>query len=161
MRTRKIAITGGTGFVGRNIARSLASEGHELVLVIIEATMNSLAGLIFQVLMKTRENIGAVSHLSDAQSVTETPSSVDCALMSHDVSQFVRQNSREFVVAASENNHLARNIHAAAGDAEGVHIREVNQIETKLHLGGRRMFKKKITECIQVLEEDIIIDDDR
>jgi nucleoside-diphosphate-sugar epimerase len=29
----KIAITGGTGFVGRNIARLLASEGHELVLI--------------------------------------------------------------------------------------------------------------------------------
>ncbi len=29
----KIAITGGTGFVGRNIARSLAAEGHELVLM--------------------------------------------------------------------------------------------------------------------------------
>jgi len=28
----KIAITGGTGFVGRNIARLLASEGHDLVL---------------------------------------------------------------------------------------------------------------------------------
>jgi len=29
----KIAITGGTGFVGRNIARTLASEGHEIVLI--------------------------------------------------------------------------------------------------------------------------------
>ena len=29
----KIAITGGTGFVGRNIGRLLVSEGHELVLV--------------------------------------------------------------------------------------------------------------------------------
>ncbi len=29
----KIAITGGTGFVGRNIARTLASEGHEVVVL--------------------------------------------------------------------------------------------------------------------------------
>ncbi len=29
----KIAITGGTGFVGRNIARQLARTGHSLVLV--------------------------------------------------------------------------------------------------------------------------------
>jgi NADH dehydrogenase len=29
----KIAITGGSGFVGRNIARLLAAEGHELVLI--------------------------------------------------------------------------------------------------------------------------------
>jgi len=29
----KIAITGGTGFVGRNIARALASDGHEIVLL--------------------------------------------------------------------------------------------------------------------------------
>jgi len=29
----KIAITGGTGFVGRNIARLLTAEGHELVLI--------------------------------------------------------------------------------------------------------------------------------
>ncbi len=29
----KIAITGGTGFVGRNAARSLAGEGHEVVLI--------------------------------------------------------------------------------------------------------------------------------
>ena len=29
----RIAITGGTGFVGRHIARALAVEGHELVLV--------------------------------------------------------------------------------------------------------------------------------
>ena len=29
----KIAITGGTGFVGRNIARALAREGHEIVLL--------------------------------------------------------------------------------------------------------------------------------
>ena len=29
----KIAITGGTGFVGRNIARALATDGHETVLI--------------------------------------------------------------------------------------------------------------------------------
>lgn len=29
----KIAVTGGTGFVGRNIARLLATKGHELVLI--------------------------------------------------------------------------------------------------------------------------------
>ena len=29
----KVAITGGTGFVGRNIARQLAAEGHDLVLI--------------------------------------------------------------------------------------------------------------------------------
>ena len=29
----KIAITGGTGFVGRNLARTLASEGHTVVLI--------------------------------------------------------------------------------------------------------------------------------
>lgn len=29
----KIAITGGTGFVGRNIARALAAEGHEAVII--------------------------------------------------------------------------------------------------------------------------------
>jgi len=29
----KIAITGGTGFVGRNLARALASEGHEIALI--------------------------------------------------------------------------------------------------------------------------------
>lgn len=29
----KVAITGGTGFVGRNIARALAAEGHQLVLI--------------------------------------------------------------------------------------------------------------------------------
>jgi nucleoside-diphosphate-sugar epimerase len=29
----KIAITGGTGFVGRNIARALSAEGHETVLI--------------------------------------------------------------------------------------------------------------------------------
>jgi nucleoside-diphosphate-sugar epimerase len=32
-RSMKIAITGGTGFVGRNIARALLSEGHEIVLI--------------------------------------------------------------------------------------------------------------------------------
>src|SRR5208282_4996336 len=32
-RAVKIAITGGTGFVGRNAARSLAEEGHEVVLI--------------------------------------------------------------------------------------------------------------------------------
>jgi len=29
----KIAITGGTGFVGRNIARALAADGHEVALI--------------------------------------------------------------------------------------------------------------------------------
>src|SRR5262249_23491741 len=29
----KIAITGGTGFVGRHLARALAAEGHNLVLI--------------------------------------------------------------------------------------------------------------------------------
>ena len=29
----RIAITGGTGFVGRNLARALARDGHEVVLI--------------------------------------------------------------------------------------------------------------------------------
>src|SRR5262249_48798354 len=32
-REMKIAITGGTGFLGRNVARLLAAEGHEGVLI--------------------------------------------------------------------------------------------------------------------------------
>ncbi len=33
VRDMKIAITGGTGFVGRNIARQLLAGGHEVVLI--------------------------------------------------------------------------------------------------------------------------------
>ena len=29
----RIAITGGTGFVGRNLARTLAGEGHQVALI--------------------------------------------------------------------------------------------------------------------------------
>ncbi len=29
----RIAITGGTGFVGRHLARDLAAKGHEVVLI--------------------------------------------------------------------------------------------------------------------------------
>src|SRR5262249_12895408 len=32
-KAMKVAITGGTGFVGRNIARLLAAEGHQLLLI--------------------------------------------------------------------------------------------------------------------------------
>jgi len=48
----KIAITGGTGFVGRNIARLLASEGHEVVLIArgcdrTDPTLRQLSGAHF------------------------------------------------------------------------------------------------------------------
>jgi uncharacterized protein YbjT (DUF2867 family) len=29
----RIAVTGGTGFVGRNVARQFSSEGHEVILI--------------------------------------------------------------------------------------------------------------------------------
>lgn len=43
----KIAITGGTGFVGRNVARALAAEGHELILIArgIDRTDPTIRGL--------------------------------------------------------------------------------------------------------------------
>lgn len=48
----KIAITGGTGFVGRNIARALAADGHSVVLVArghdhTDSTIHHLSGAIF------------------------------------------------------------------------------------------------------------------
>jgi len=48
----KIAITGGTGFVGRNIARSLIREGHDVVLIArgrdcTEPSTRQLAGASF------------------------------------------------------------------------------------------------------------------
>ena len=43
----KIAITGGTGFVGRNITRLLAAQGHEVVLIArgVDTTDPSIRGL--------------------------------------------------------------------------------------------------------------------
>jgi len=43
----KIAITGGTGFVGRNIARLLAPDGHKLVLIArgVDRTDSTIRGL--------------------------------------------------------------------------------------------------------------------
>jgi uncharacterized protein YbjT (DUF2867 family) len=44
----KIAVTGGTGFVGRNIARALAGEGHEVALIAREtATQHSHTHRVF------------------------------------------------------------------------------------------------------------------
>jgi uncharacterized protein YbjT (DUF2867 family) len=48
----KIAITGGTGFVGRNIARTLTNEGHQVVLIArgrdrTDPTIQRLAGVSF------------------------------------------------------------------------------------------------------------------
>jgi len=53
----KIAITGGTGFVGRNIARLLAAQGHELVLIArgldkTDPTIRSLANFVWLSLPK-------------------------------------------------------------------------------------------------------------
>lgn len=52
MKTAVIAITGGTGFIGRHTARLLASEGHEVVLVARgqdkrDATTLSVPGVSF------------------------------------------------------------------------------------------------------------------
>ncbi len=48
----KIAITGGTGFVGRNIARALTTEGHQVVLIargndFTDASIRQLPGACF------------------------------------------------------------------------------------------------------------------
>ena len=56
----KIAITGGTGFVGRNIARLLAADGHELVLIArgldrTDLTIRGLAGFAALDLESTTE----------------------------------------------------------------------------------------------------------
>jgi len=56
----KIAITGGTGFVGRNIARLLAAQGHQLVLIArgldkTDPTIRSLANFVWLGLDSTAE----------------------------------------------------------------------------------------------------------
>src|SRR5437879_1649741 len=48
----KIAITGGTGFVGRNLARALAADGHDIVLLArgqdrTDCTIRALPGARF------------------------------------------------------------------------------------------------------------------
>ena len=62
----KIAITGGTGFVGRNIARALAAEGHQLILIArgmdrTDPTIHSLAQFVSLGLGSTSELAGAMA----------------------------------------------------------------------------------------------------
>ena len=62
----RIAITGGTGFIGRNIARALATEGQEIVLLArghdnTDPTIRNLPGLSFHAI-----GLGLVSELERA-----------------------------------------------------------------------------------------------
>jgi len=70
-----IAITGGTGFVGRNIARLLAAEGHELVLIArgldrTDSNIRSLASFV---------SLGLDSTAALAQAMAGCEAVVHCA----------------------------------------------------------------------------------
>ena len=55
------------------------------------------------------------------------------------MSEFVGQNTGQFVVTLCERDHLARHIDSTTGNAEGIDLWKLDQIETELHLVGRQV----------------------
>src|SRR5438046_650643 len=62
----RFAITGGTGFVGRNIARKLASAGHEVVLIARGHDQTDLSILRLPGIRLVRTGLAQVDELADA-----------------------------------------------------------------------------------------------
>jgi NADH dehydrogenase len=84
----KIAITGGTGFVGRNIARVLAAEGNEVVLIArgfdrTDPTIRSLAQFV---------SLGLDSAAELAQTMSGFDAVVHCAGINREVGEQTYRN---------------------------------------------------------------------
>lgn len=62
----KVAITGGTGFVGRHLARELVSQGHEVVLTSRGVNTSSSALLDDPAITLVKAGLGSAAELSEA-----------------------------------------------------------------------------------------------
>jgi hypothetical protein len=69
----------------------------------------------------------------------------------------MRYHSGQFVVTARERYNLARHVDPSARQAEGVHLRQIDQKETKLQLIGREMLGQSATELLQASGQRWII----
>ena len=59
--------------------------------------------------------------------------------MSNNVSEFVCEDAGKLVVILRQRDHFTSHINPTARNAERVRFGKLNQIETKLHLVGRKV----------------------
>jgi NADH dehydrogenase len=84
----KIAITGGTGFVGRHLARALGQEGHEIVLVARGLDMRTAADIA-----KAAGTTFLASDLSSSSELTRAFSGCDAVAHCAGINREIRQQT--------------------------------------------------------------------
>src|SRR5579864_7379181 len=109
--------------------------------------------------MELVEEIGAVVYLRNSEYLAQTRGGLDGGLMSDNVSEFVGNDTGQFIVTLSQSHDFAGHVDSSAGNTEGVHFGKFNKIKTKLQLGWGQVLSDALSQCAQVGIEGVVMND--
>lgn len=124
----RVLVTGGAGFIGRRLARSLASEGHEVTVLDLlpgrDGTVTSLIGDIrskADVARAVQPGVDVIFHLAAVTSVVETIKDPEGTYATNVAGTF---NLLEAARAAGVKSFLLASTNAVVGNVGGAVITE-------------------------------------
>ena len=112
--------------------------------------MGRSALLIFEQPLKFVVDVHPVSDLSDTQHLLQDPGHSNGVLMRDNVAHLVGQHARKLVVAARQRHHLARDINSSARQAEGVHLRQFDQIKAESQMIWRKIAGQPTAQLLEM-----------
>src|SRR6266567_6681329 len=69
------------------------------------------------------------------------------------------QDSGDLVVIMGKGDDLSADVHPASGDAEGIHLRQINEVKAELQMGRGQVLDQFIAKVTKMPTQLVILND--